>query len=130
MPPPRRRGASAPDPQALASLSGPAPRLTRSADVDPVLGVGSPPAEAPAPAPPETPAPKAERSIRFGAYIKASVAEDVRDAVVALGGDWTIAALMEGALVREVQRLAEEHRGGEPFPKRSSQRLRAGRRIQ
>lgn len=143
MPPRRNRGASTPDPGALASLSEDRPRLSRDADVDPVLRVGgTPPAEqtTPGPATPGTPAststngaghqPAGERPVRFGAYLKASVAEDVRDAVVALGGSWTIAAVMEGALVREVERLAQEHHGGRPFPPRDGRPLRVGRRIQ
>jgi hypothetical protein len=135
MPPSRRRSAATPDPAALASLSEVAPRLTRSPDVDPVLGTGGTLAERASAAPMPTPStktaqPQGEGATRFGAYIKASVAEDVRDAVVALGGNWTIGALMEQALVREVQRLAEENNDGQPFPQRGGRRLRPGPRIQ
>jgi len=124
--PASRRPASTPDPQALASLSGTAPRLTRTADVDPVLSRGSAPVESR----PAAVQPAAPKQVKFAGYIHPDVAEEVKDAVSALGGNWTIGSLMEEALTREIKRLAKEHNGGDPFPARTSAKLRVGRRIQ
>ena len=67
--------------------------------------------------------------VKFGGYIDPKVAEQARDALYALGGSWTAGALIEGALRREIDRLATEHNGGKPFPTREEQRLRTGPRI-
>lgn len=131
MPPTRRRSPSAPDPEALASLSKPAPRLTRSADVDPVLGARGPaPETTPATTTAAAAGDAAPKVVKFAGYISSEVADQVRDAVIALGGSWSIGSLMEEALIREVQRLAEEHNDGQPFPQRAGAKLRVGRRIQ
>ncbi len=76
-----------------------------------------------------TPAAEKPRTVKFGGYIDTEVAEQVRDALSALGGSWTTGALMEEALTREVERLAAEHNGGTPFPPRAEERLRTGPRI-
>lgn len=67
--------------------------------------------------------------VKFGGYIDPEVAEQARDALSALGGSWTLGALMEQAISREVERLAAEHNGGKPFPPRAEERLRTGPRL-
>lgn len=132
MPPTSRRRARDVDTQALSALSSSKP-IERAPDVDPVLGAGTPRAvqpvtdsgSAPTPPHPERSAPK----VRFGGAIDPAVAEQVRDAVVHLGGDWTVARLLEEALKEKVARLAKEHGQIEGFPSRASARLRVGRRI-
>lgn len=52
-------------------------------------------------------------------------AEAARDAVVARSPT----GLVESALARELERLAAEHNGGEPFPPRQRRELRPGWRI-
>ena len=84
---------------------------------------------------PDPPAPKVVKpqteaaKVKFGGYIDPQIAEQARDALYALGGSWTAGALIEGALKREIDRLATEHNGGKPFPTREEQRLRTGPRI-
>jgi len=134
MPPTSRRRARTVDNDALSALSSSKP-IERVPDVDPVLGAGAPrvaqpDAESVATPPPA--APITERSapkVRFGAAIDPAVAEQVRDAVVYLGGDWTVARLLEEALQEKVTRLAKanDQQGG--FPSRRSARLRVGRRV-
>jgi hypothetical protein len=83
----------------------------------------------------DPPAPKVVKpqteaaKVKFGGYIDPQVAEQARDALYALGGSWTAGALIEGALRREIDRLATEHTGGNPSPTREQPRLRTGPRI-
>ena len=136
MPPVSRRRSRDVDTQALSALSSSKP-IERTPDVDPVLGAGTPRPVQPTPEPTSAsePVPAAatvERGapkVRFGGAIDPAVAEQVRDAVVHLGGDWTVARLLEEALKEKVARLAKQHGQTEGFPSRASARLRVGRRV-
>lgn len=104
--------------------------LSSSGLDDVIPHASQPPAAAAADDKPATPpAEDKPKVVKFGGYIAPEVAEEVRDALSALGGSWTTGALMEQALTREVARLAEEHNGGKPFPPREQERLRRGPRI-
>lgn len=101
-----------------------------SSGLDDVIPHAQPAPAAAAPqASTKAPAEDKPKVVKFGGYIAPEVAEEVRDALSALGGSWTTGALMEQALTREVARLAEEHNGGKPFPPREQERLRRGPRI-
>jgi len=101
-----------------------------SSGLDDVIPHAQPPTPtAPAAEPAAASAEDKPKVVKFGGYIDPEVAEEVRDALSALGGSWTTGALMEQALTREVARLAEEHNGGKPFPARAEERLRRGPRI-
>ena len=136
MPPTSRRRHRDVDTEALSALSSSKP-IERTPDVDPVLGASAPrAASSTAVEPPaaesasqDASAQRAGAKVRFGAAIDADVAEQVRDAVVHLGGDWTVARLLEEALQEKVSRLAKQHGQPDGFPARASARLRVGRRI-
>lgn len=70
-----------------------------------------------------------EALVKFAGYIPPEVANATRDAVHALGRDWTIGDVMAAALSAEIERLAQEHHGGAPFPARTRSRLRTGARL-
>ena len=93
-------------------------------------------AAAPAPAPaqeetpparPEPPAPKRTKNVAKGksqvtAYIHTDVVEEARNAVMhtmtKAGAPRHLSALIETAIVHELQRLREELNDGKPFPQR------------
>ena len=136
MPPTSRRRHRDVDTEALSALSSSKP-IERTPDVDPVLGASAPRAASSTAAEPpaaesasqDAGAQRAGVKVRFGAAIDADVAEQVRDAVVHLGGDWTVARLLEEALQEKVSRLAKQYGQSDGFPARASARLRVGRRI-
>ncbi len=69
------------------------------------------------------------KPIKFSSYLDPEIADRLRNALFFLGGDWTTGALLEQALTRELDRLADDYNDGHPFPPRSSTRLRPGSRI-
>ncbi len=69
------------------------------------------------------------KPIKFSSYLDPEIADRLRNALFFLGGDWTTGALLEQALARELDRLADDYNDGHPFPPRSSTRLRPGSRI-
>lgn len=98
----------------------------------PAPGVSSPQkparaARAPKPAPAAKPAalapvrpPVRGRKVKATYVLPPELVEEARDAAVALAGPpvrLTLAALVEGALRRELDRLRVEHHHGKPFPR-------------
>lgn len=83
------------------------------------------PAE-PQPAPGAT-APR--KPVKFGGYIDPAISDQVRDAMVVLGPEWTLGEFMEQAFTLFIQAKADELNGGKPFPPRRREKLRPGRRI-
>jgi len=76
----------------------------------------------------QTPAART-KPIKFSSYLDPEIADRLRNVLFFLGGDWTTGALLGQALTRELDRLADEYNDGDPFPPRSSTRLRPGSRI-
>ena len=69
--------------------------------------------------------------VKLSGYVTEELAEEARDAVVALSGPplrLSMSGLVESALRRELGRLREECNGGEAFPARDEE-LRPGRRV-
>lgn len=96
----------------------------------PAPGVPSPPKPARARAPktpaakPAAPAPvnppARSRKVKTTYLLPPELVDEARDAAVALAGPplrLTLAALVEGALRRELDRLRSEHTKGKPFPR-------------
>lgn len=68
---------------------------------------------------------------RVTVHISSALAEEARNAVVALSGPplrLTLAAFAEAAFRRELERIRKEHHKGKPFPKRDYN-LKGGRPI-
>lgn len=71
------------------------------------------------------------RRVKLSGYLLEEVAEEARDAVVALSGPpvrLSMSRLVESALRRELERLRKEYNEGEAFPARDED-LRPGRRV-
>ncbi len=69
--------------------------------------------------------------VRATFYISEDVLEAIRNTAFALSGPphrLTMAGFAEEALKRELQRMVNEHNGGEEFPERSGE-MRVGRRV-
>jgi|GEM_PF-3716140 hypothetical protein len=69
------------------------------------------------------------KPIKFGGYIDPAISDQVRDAMVVLGPEWTLGEFMEQAFTMFIQAKADELNGGKPFPARRREKLRPGRRI-
>jgi len=69
--------------------------------------------------------------VRATIYLPQALLDEARDAAVHLAGypaRLTLTALAENAFRAELQRLKEQHNGGQDFPPRTGQ-LRGGRPI-
>jgi hypothetical protein len=122
----RRRGGLAANP--LDQL------IPDPAAAEPTPGPASTEASRPAP----QPAPKTEiasgltaprKPVKFGGYIDPEISDQVRDAMVVLGPEWTLGEFMEQAFAMFIKAKADELNGGKPFPARRREKLRPGRRI-
>jgi hypothetical protein len=84
----------------------------------------------PEPRQPKPPAPR-DRKVRATFHVPAALVDEARSAVIALAGPplrLTLAALVETALRRELERLRKAHHDGQPWPP-SSAPLVGGRPI-
>ena len=73
---------------------------------------------------------ESDRRIKASIYVSEAVLEAARDAVDALSGPperLTLSALIEQAVLDEIERLQDEFNKGKPFPNRERP-LRSGRR--
>jgi hypothetical protein len=80
---------------------------------------------------PAAPAAARDRKVRATFHVPAALVEDARSAVIALAGPplrLTLAALVESALRRELDRLKKAHNDGKPWPP-VTERLVGGRPI-
>ena len=69
------------------------------------------------------------KPVKFGGYIDPEISDQVRDAMVVLGPEWTLGEFMEQAFTMFIKAKADELNGGKPFPARRREKLRPGRRI-
>jgi post-segregation antitoxin (ccd killing protein) len=87
-------------------------------------------APAPSPASAEEATPPTPHRRRITVYVRSDLYAQARAAVLDLGAEGkepaSISALLEGALDRELKRLAKKHRDGEPWPEHRG-RLPGGR---
>ncbi len=70
-----------------------------------------------------------QKPVKFGGYIDPEISDQVRNAMVALGPEWTLGEFMEQAFTMFIKAKADELNGGKPFPPRRREKLRTGRRI-
>ena len=74
--------------------------------------------------------PASSKRRRVTVYIREELHQQARAAILELGAQGkepaSISALLDGALERELQRLAKKHRSGEPWPEHQG-RLPGGR---
>jgi hypothetical protein len=67
--------------------------------------------------------PAAPAVVKATFNLPAALVDEAKNAVVTLGGApvrLTLAALVSGALTRELERLKKAHHGGKPWPPRSA----------
>ena len=113
----KRRPALGSDPLD-ALFSSPVPGVPSSPTKPARARATKPPAPAAKSAPVSTPA--RSRKVKATYVLPPELVDEARDAAVALAGPplrLTLAALVEGALRRELARLRTEHHHGKPFPR-------------
>jgi hypothetical protein len=72
--------------------------------------------------------------VKASVWVRPELMEECRDAVSYISGHgeqgFSFVRLLDGALTREVKRLARKHRRGTPFPQRTGELTRGARRAE